>query len=125
MKRKVFDLQKLAATAIFLVLFLSGCNKDSDDKGRIEILIVSSELVPNGTNPSTTTLVNVMELTKENSNTKYYLALGTIEGFEYTEGYEYKLKVQIVPIENPPMDGYTEMFKLIEIISTTERNKPQ
>jgi hypothetical protein len=123
MKRKVSDLERLTVAVVFFVLFLFGCNKDSDDKGRIEILIVSSKLVPTGTNPQTNTLVDVMELTKENSNVKYYLALGTIEGFEYTEGYEYKLKVQIIPIKNPPMDGYTELFKLIEIISIIERDK--
>jgi hypothetical protein len=41
-----------------------------------------------------------MEATKENSTEKYYLNLGTIEGFEYVEG----LKVLITPIKNPPME---------------------
>jgi hypothetical protein len=113
-KRRIFDL-----TVVCLILFMFGCNKDSED--RIEVLIVSSKLVPNGTIPSSDVMVDVMELTKENSNDKYYIALGKIEGFEYTEGYEYKLKVRISPIDNPPMDGYTESYKLIEVIYMIKR----
>ncbi|MCC8144912.1 MAG: DUF4377 domain-containing protein [Bacteroidales bacterium] len=36
------------------------------------------------------------------------------------EGFEYKLKVLIITIKNPPMDGHSEKFKLIESISKTK-----
>jgi hypothetical protein len=99
------------------ILFAS-CDGKEDDSGRIEIFIVAPKLVPNGTNPSSSTLVYVMEIKRENSNEMYYLS--NIEGFEYTEGYEYRLKVLITPIKNPPMDIiYPETFKLIEVLSAT------
>ena len=30
---------------------------------------------------------------------------GAIAGFEYEEGYQYEIVVQIDPVENPPADG--------------------
>jgi hypothetical protein len=108
----------MIATFMAITLFAS-CDDKEDDNGRIEIFIVGPKLVPNGTNPPSSTLVYVMEIKLENSNEMYYLSY--IEGFEYTEGYEYRLKVLITPIKNPPQDIiYPETFKLIEILSVTE-----
>lgn len=108
--------------AIFMATTLfASCDDKEDDNGRIEIFIVAPKLVPNGTNPPSSTLVYVMEIKRESSNEKYYLSQEHIEGFEYTEGYEYRLKVLITPIKNPPMDIiYPETFKLIEVLSATK-----
>lgn len=104
--------------ALLLLICLTGSEDDKDmGQSRAEILIIAPKLELSGTMPPTPDKVSVMVATKENSDTKYYLHLGRIEGFEYVEGYEYKIKVLITMIENPPMDGHLEDFKLIEIIS--------
>lgn len=115
-----------ASKAIFALCFLSyalilpGCS--DKDKSRIGTFTISSQLVPNGTNPPTSSIVNCMEATSNDTKEKYYLAPnGGIEGFTYEEGYEYVITVLITPIENPPMDIiYPETFKLIEVLSKTK-----
>ena len=117
-----------ASKAIFALCFfsfaltLAGCS--DKDKSRIETFTISSQLVPNGTNPPTSSIVNCMEATSNDTKEKYYLAPnGGIEGFTYEEGYEYVIRVLITPIENPPMDIiYPETFKLIEVLSKTKVN---
>ena len=40
-----------------------------------------------------------------------------IEGFQYEEGYVYELKVRVEEIENPPTDGSSLRYILVEVIS--------
>jgi len=103
----------------YIILF-SGCNKD-DDNARTAIFTIPAETVLNGTNPQTDDLIEVMKATEEKTSNIYYLALDNgIEGFTYESGYEYRLKVVITSLKNPPMDGNTETFQLIEILEKTE-----
>ena len=44
-----------------------------------------------------------------------------IEGFQYEEGYVYELKVRVEEIENPPMDGSSLRYILIEVLSKKEK----
>lgn len=112
----------LAMVIMGTMLLSYSCSDDDKDMGRIrtEIIIIAPSLELSGTVPNTADKVNVMVATKENSDQKYYLHIGRIKGFEYTEGYEYKLKVLITTIKNPPMDGHLEAFELVEIISKTK-----
>jgi heat shock protein HslJ len=41
---------------------------------------------------------------------------GTIEGFTYEEGFEYLIKVKETKIKNPPADGSSLKYTLIEIL---------
>ena len=118
-KNADFARLKSIATIIFssmLFLFLFGCDEDDDDS-RVETLVIASKLVLTGTNPQTEILVEVMECVIENSTKKFNISQGDIIGFEYEEGYEYRIKVLITPIKNPPMDGPVESFTLIEVLS--------
>lgn len=45
---------------------------------------------------------------------------GSIEGFDYEEGYDYLLNVKIETIKNPPADGSSLKYTLIEVF---EKNK--
>lgn len=114
----------LAILLVVSIFLISGCDKDNNlGSSRTEIIIVAPKLELSGTLPPTNNKVNVMVATKENSDKKYYLHIRRIEGFEYSEGYEYKLKVLITTIKNPPMDGHLETFKLLEIISKTKQSE--
>lgn len=44
---------------------------------------------------------------------------GSIEGFDYQPGYNYVLKIEITNVENPPADGSSKKYILLEVISKT------
>lgn len=44
-----------------------------------------------------------------------------IEGFQYEEGYVYELKVRVEEVENPPMDGSSLRYILVEVLSKKEK----
>ena len=46
-----------------------------------------------------------------------------IEGFEYEEGYEYLLNVNIKTIKNPPADGSSLKYTLIEVFEKKKTEK--
>lgn len=43
-----------------------------------------------------------------------------IEGFDYVEGYYYKLKIAVSENENPPADGSSLTYKLIEVLGKSK-----
>jgi len=111
----------LSTISLFLVsstiITLAGCNDDNKLNEKTAIMIIAPQTVLNGTVPESDQFVECMVAKEEGSNVKQYLYLGRIEGFEYVKGYEYRVEVLISPIDNPPMDGHTESFKLIKLLS--------
>lgn len=49
----------------------------------------------------------------------YQLFYSQIEGFTYESGYDYELLVQKTPIENPPADGSSIQWTLVDVVSQT------
>lgn len=43
-----------------------------------------------------------------------------IEGFDYEEGYFYKIKVAVTTVENPPADGSSLRYELIEVLGQSK-----
>lgn len=41
---------------------------------------------------------------------------GSIEGFDYEEGYEYLIKVKVTKIKNSPADGSSLKYTLVEVL---------
>lgn len=111
----------LSIISLFLVssiiMLMTGCKDDDKLTARTAIMTIEPQTVLNGTVPESGQLVECMVGTEQNSNVKHYLYLGRIEGFEYVKGFEYRVKVLISPIDNPPMDGHSESFKLVELLS--------
>ncbi len=119
--RKIFTtISKI--TLLFSIILLLSCSKENNENERTVILSIESQTIQNGTIPDSDQTVECMVAKEENTNEVHYLYLGRIENFEYEEGFEYRIRVLISKIENPPMDGYTESFKLIELISKTKVN---
>ncbi|UCD98646.1 MAG: META domain-containing protein [Chloroflexota bacterium] len=56
-------------------------------------------------------------LIKENPEDEYTLFYDQIEGFEYEEGYTYKLVVKEEQIENPPADASSIKWSLVRVES--------
>lgn len=50
---------------------------------------------------------------------EYELFYAPIEGFEYEEGYEYELLVEVTQVENAPSDGSSLKYTLVEVVSKT------
>ena len=53
---------------------------------------------------------------KTDPDGEYEFFYSQIEGFEYEEGYEYELLVQVDPVENPPADASSLQYTLIEVV---------
>ncbi|MCA9874141.1 MAG: DUF4377 domain-containing protein, partial [Anaerolineales bacterium] len=56
---------------------------------------------------------------KEDPNAEYTLFYGQIDGFTFEPGYEYELQVRAESVENPPADGSSIKYTLIDVISQT------
>jgi len=55
-------------------------------------------------------------LLREDSNSKWQNFYDKIEGFDFVEGYNYKIIVNVSKVENPPADSSNLKYKLIEIV---------
>ncbi|HEX6036465.1 DUF4377 domain-containing protein [Longimicrobium sp.] len=44
---------------------------------------------------------------------------GEIEGFTYEPGHEYVLRVRVTEIANPPADGSSRRYQLVQVVSKT------
>ena len=58
---------------------------------------------------------------KENASESWSSFYSNIEGFTYEPGYEYVLKVKTEKIANPPADGSSIKYTLIEQVSKTKK----
>ena len=59
-------------------------------------------------------------LVKETPDADYTFFYDSIDGFEWEAGYEYELLVRVTEVENPPADGSSLRYELVEIVSKTE-----
>ncbi len=86
----------------------------SDAEGETKTLFVGPETAEcEGVAPQTCLLV------KENPDDDYTFFYDSIEGFDYEPGYEYELVVEVTPVENPPADGSSLSYSLVEEVSKT------
>jgi heat shock protein HslJ len=58
-------------------------------------------------------------LIKETPKDEYSLFIDQIVGFDYEEGYEYKLVIKEEPVENPPADSSSLKWSLVRVDSKT------
>lgn len=56
-------------------------------------------------------------LIKENLEDEWELLYEEIEGFEYEEGWTYKLRVEEQTVDDPPADGSALRLILLEVVS--------
>lgn len=55
-------------------------------------------------------------LFREDSNSQWRNFYDKVEGFDFVEGYNYKIIVNVSKVENPPADASNLKYKLIEIV---------
>ncbi len=86
-------------------------------EGDVVTMYVGPELAEcTGAGPQTCMLV------KYAPDEEYQYFYDQIEGFEYEPGYNYELKVSVAPVENPPADGSSLNYTLVEEVSKTSAN---
>lgn len=115
MKRITTTVTSLAI--VCTMLFTTGCEKEDLDKV-INITVASKET------PGTTLFSEIptdhMRVLVGGSSKWEAFPMGKIEGFEYESGYLYVLKVNKYKIKNPPADGSSIGYKLLEVLSKTK-----
>jgi hypothetical protein len=110
---------KAYSLLFFFSLFIlaMGCKKDNN-ADKIITMTVASKKVVSFTSIAPITSLNVK--IEGNSQGWFPLTNSEIQGFEYEEGFEYVLKVNQKHVENPPADGSSIEYVLIEVLSKTQ-----
>lgn len=105
---------RLFSLSVFiLVILILGCSKDDQYSDEV-IMFVASKYAdtPNGIYPEKSLNVKI-----GNENQQWTpLYNNSVENFEYTEGFSYKLLVERTVIKSPPADGSNTKYRLINII---------
>jgi len=119
--RKYFGIVLISIISIGI---LSGCLKD-EKKDRVETvtMLVAAK---------TTVTYDWGDYNREHpieclnatvGSDTFPLSFSGIEGFTYQKEHEYELRVSRTTLANPPADGSIWTFKLIKIISDTDKSK--
>ena len=92
------------------LLFVFSCGKDNEKT----IFVADATVICSGVG-----LQKCLQI-KENETDDWKNLYTNIEGFDYEEGYSYKLKVEITDIENPPADSSSKKYILLEVLEKTK-----
>jgi heat shock protein HslJ len=85
-----------------------------EGQGEMKTLFVGPELVDcTGVAP-----MQCMQV-REDPNGEWQLFYNTIEGFTFEPGFTYELRVNVETIANPPADGSSLKYTLVEIVNQT------
>lgn len=57
---------------------------------------------------------------KEEGTSDWTYFYNEIEGFDYVEGFYYKIKVNVSEVENPPADGSSLKYTLVEVLKKSK-----
>ncbi len=116
-------MKRLFLFCTLFVFFLPLCTSCSDDKDedRTEIteLLVSDKTTDYRPIESPNIVKPLLGIQVREPSSKYWLVIpiNGIVGFEYEEGYFYRLKVEERHLSNPPLDAMNVEFKLIKVLS--------
>lgn len=101
----------------FSLSLLVSCSKDSDNAREV-VLNISPTISYTAPRPPAVGDADIpaMKVVENGKTDTILLTLDRIEGFTFTEGYKYQIKVRISTIENPPADGYSDNYKLLEML---------
>lgn len=108
----------IALLICFSSIFNFACDNNSDLE-IIQLTVASKKIKVN--DPASQIEIESICVKYPNSETwePFY---SFIRGFDYEEGYEYILKIAIEEISNPPQDGLSVRYSLIEILSKKKKD---
>ena len=99
------------------ILFSCSSDEDGNQSQTIEMRINHFQNTGIAEGPVLTLLVQEGDEIGTDTWTKFY---SDIEGFDYEPGTIYNLSVKTEPISNPPADGSSIKYMLLEVESTQE-----
>lgn len=110
-------MSKFSGTILVVYMMIMGCsgNTTSNNSGSksIELYVDSKRVDCVGVAPQKCLR------TRTDPNGEWQFFYDTIKGFDYKEGFTYKLKVNTFNVENPPADASSIRYELDEVISKT------
>lgn len=87
---------------------------DNSGDERIETMFIDSALVDCiGEAPQKCMRV------RNDPSAEWLFFYDSIGGFSYEEGNSYELLVEVIPVDDPPADGSSLRYELIELVSVT------
>ncbi|WP_231372759.1 DUF4377 domain-containing protein [Aureivirga sp. CE67] len=108
---------------LMIIGILFSCSKDDDNNQdnaqTIDMRINHYQNTGISEGLSLTLLVQEDDKIGSDNWTKFY---NSIDGFDYQSGFIYNLKVKVQQVENPPQDGSSLKYSLLEVKSTQEVN---
>lgn len=108
---------KFSGIILVVYMMIMGCSRNttSNNSGSksIELYVDSKRVDCVGVAPQKCLR------TRTDPNGEWQFFYDTIEGFDYKEGFTYKLKVNTFNVENPPADASSIRYELDEVISKT------
>src|SRR5690606_4352006 len=110
-------MKKQVLFLMIIGVLLSCSNDDSDQPQAIDMRINHYQNTGIGEGLFLTLLVQENNNIGSDSWTKFY---NSIEGFNYQPGFIYDVKVLVEPVNNPPADGSSLKYTLLEIKTTQE-----
>lgn len=104
-------MNRLLSSLLLVVLTtMSGCKKDDLTPGVISMRVADHRQDCVRVGPWKCLLV------KTDGDTDWTLFYDGIEGFAYEEGFDYQLLVRREKIDNPPADGSSIRYTLVEVV---------
>ena len=95
------------------LLFLSACGGKSNSENSVELDLYVDHYKAECVGVA----VWLCLRTRDTTDMDWTLFYGCIEGFSYEWGYNYKLKIRVTDIENPPADASSKKYTLLKIES--------
>lgn len=92
-------------------------SQNGDVNGEVKTLYVHEQLADcEGEGPRKCLQV------RESENDEWTLFYSNIQGFDYEEGTRYQLRVRVREVSEPPADGSSLRYELVEIVSQEKVN---
>ncbi len=103
----------LSIAAVSLLAACASTSNADDQAGAVEnVLYVNGVLADcQGMMP-----MKCMQVKRNPDQKNWEYFYSEIEGFDYQDGFVYKLRIKETPIANPPADASSVRFELIEVL---------
>ena len=108
--KQVFLLLSIVIACSFV-----GCSSEYGDR-HVETIKVASKRVTSNMEYGNPYLI------MRQGDADWSLLYDPIQGFDYEEGYEYLIRVEVWNVEHPTTDQYIKNYKLLEVLSKEKKD---
>lgn len=101
---------------IFFAILLFSCNENSKTNSEKTLIIASKKADCIGVAPQECLLIK-----EDNTQKDWHFFYDQIKGFNYENGFEYKILVHTESLKNIPQDASSISYTLVKIISKEKK----